>query len=667
MQQEINLPLQPVAAQNWVSRLEIGEAGVRHDLTIKFRAGLLGCVARGSLGYLKPGRYRAALGIRSRTSGSDGYDARILIEVMTCSRAISVHVLSRADLRNAHHEFLFDVPQQASVVELRISALSSVEATIHDLAVDLIGGPPERPLSPAVQLPNWLPLLEVGPAGKRVEFGTEAEQGITETREECSGYVICGPHWPLAPGFYTATAVIEVSKADAQSGEIGRLDVAADETPIASASIHVKNAVQHSVVLPFEVARSGSSAFPPLIELRVFSNGSRSFRVRSVKVEPQRPSSPSGIRHGFGKMLSQPKALLSRPLEHATARSVGPLVHRLEAKMDRQLEQLVSRLDRIERQQHDAKEIVQLRALQTLKGLGIEDHLLGSYGSAPPLHPIGDWHIGTGIDNPTNLHKDRVRKWNELARPALLVWHADLKVMLWPGNESSRAVFITGNFEPSEMSWLADTLKDDMVFIDVGANIWLYTMFAAKLVGPGGRVLAVEPSEREFQRLSFHVTLNDLANVVCLRFAAADSVGEGKLKVAGEEKSGQNTLGKFVTESDVLRVETVRICPLDRVIAEHELERVDVIKIDVEGAELRVLRGLADTIERLRPKLLIELAPDALAGQDTTPDALIDWLRDSRYELFEFSHKTGELQKFESASVPHFSKNFVAIPADAGR
>jgi FkbM family methyltransferase len=91
-------------------------------------------------------------------------------------------------------------------------------------------------------------------------------------------------------------------------------------------------------------------------------------------------------------------------------------------------------------------------------------------------------------------------------------------------------------------------LKDQMVFIDVGANMGIYTMFAAKLVGAGRRVLAIETSEREFQRLSFQVVLNDLGSLTCLRFAPADGLGAGKLKITGEEKSGHNMLGRFVTE-----------------------------------------------------------------------------------------------------------------------
>src|SRR5262249_3965593 len=188
-----------VEARNWVSRLDAGEAGVREGVAIKFRAGLLGCVARGSLGQLKPGRYRLAVGIRSRPKRSAAYDARILIQLMTSGRLICVHVLTRADLRNPHHEFVFDVPKQVTAVELRISALSSVEATIDEVAVDPHGGPREEPLPQAFRL-NCLPLLDVGPAGNRPEFGAEAEQGFTEVLEGCAGWGICGPRWPLVPG-----------------------------------------------------------------------------------------------------------------------------------------------------------------------------------------------------------------------------------------------------------------------------------------------------------------------------------------------------------------------------------------------------------------------------------------------------------------------------------
>jgi FkbM family methyltransferase len=920
MQQEINLPAQPVEGRNWISRLEAGEAGVSLGAAIKFRAGLFGCVARGSLGYLRPGRYRLALGIRSRSKKSTRDQAGILIELIACCRLISAHLLTKADLANTHHKFVFDLPEPATAIEVCISALSSVEATIHEVTVDPLGSPPEERPSQAIRLQNWLPLLDVGPAGRRPEFGAEAEQGVTAAVEGCSGYVVCGPGWPLPPSRYKLTTVVELPKGNRNANAIGRLEVAADTAVIASAEIRANRSIQNPLVLFFEVAQPRSNGLPALIEARVFSKGTVGFRLHALKVE-QQGLPTARTAPWLGNFVLRTRAKLSGLWERTAARSMRPLLYELETALAQQAEEvearqqqlaaallaqlerleagaddrlktiealatrqgaagetlahklerleadsarrgqalevslgerlerleadvarrgqalevslgerleqleanvarrgqalevslgerlerleadvarrgqalevslgerleqleanvarrgqalevslgerlerleadaarreqvteilstrqradvekigrgferlaargslqeqgiaaisgqlrvvsegLGERLDRletdlsryqqviqvavdqqssntqvlqetIEQSDEDFSEVAQQVALlkgiveklptfQMLKGLGIEDHLLQSYGSAPPLHPVGDWHVGTGINNPMALHKERVQKWNALEQPALLVWHADLKVMLWPNDESSRALFITGNFEPSEMSWFADNLTDDMVFIDVGANIGLYTMLGAKLVGSGGRVIAVEPSEREFQRISFHVVLNDLSNVTCLRLAAADRMGVAHLKVAGKEKSGQNTLGKFVTQAtEALRVEKVRTYPLDRVVSEHKLTRVDVIKIDVEGAEMRVLHGLAGTLKSLRPKLLVDLTPDALAVQNTTSQAIIEFLRDQSYQLFEFSRTTGGLQKLRGASTGHDSKNIVAIPA----
>jgi hypothetical protein len=99
-------------------------------------------------------------------------------------------------------------------------------------------------------------------------------------------------------------------------------------------------------------------------------------------------------------------------------------------------------------------------------------------------------------------------------------------VKICPGNELSRVLFLTGNFEPNELTWMSQTLNGGMTMIDVGAHMGMYTMIASKLVGESGVVIALEPSTREFQRLAFHVTLNDLRNVRCLQVAASSSPGK---------------------------------------------------------------------------------------------------------------------------------------------
>jgi FkbM family methyltransferase len=240
-------------------------------------------------------------------------------------------------------------------------------------------------------------------------------------------------------------------------------------------------------------------------------------------------------------------------------------------------------------------------------------------------------------------------------------WLADLLVMIWPGNELSRVLFLTGNFEPNELIWMSGTLTEGMTMIDVGAHMGIYSMIGAKLVGESGVVIALEPSTREFQRLAFHVTLNDLRNVRCLQAAASGSAGEKALKIASEWNSGHNTFGEFFSPAvEKTREERVPTQTLDALVAVHGLERVDLIKIDVEGHELQVLAGAVETLKRFRPRMLIEVFEETLRHHGASVEAVMAFLEAHGYALNEFS-ESGELVPL-SRSVRNGSRNLVALP-----
>jgi FkbM family methyltransferase len=90
-------------------------------------------------------------------------------------------------------------------------------------------------------------------------------------------------------------------------------------------------------------------------------------------------------------------------------------------------------------------------------------------------------------------------------------------------------MFVGGSFEPNEFAWLDTILRPGMTFVDVGANDGLYALFAAQRVGPQGKVLAIEPSQREFMRLDRNLRLNRLTNVRAFRLAASSQYGEATL------------------------------------------------------------------------------------------------------------------------------------------
>jgi FkbM family methyltransferase len=252
----------------------------------------------------------------------------------------------------------------------------------------------------------------------------------------------------------------------------------------------------------------------------------------------------------------------------------------------------------------------------------------------------------------------------ELAVPITVRWHGGTTVDLTLGNDNSLCLYVCGSFEPNEFAFLDKILRPGMVFVDVGANDGYYTLFAARRVGPAGRVVAAEPSSRERAHLQRNLGRNGLDNVAVIPAAIGAISGLADLHLAHGVHAGHNTLGGFAHD-DVVRasLERVRIEPLDAVIARLGLARVDFVKIDVEGAEARVIAGAANVLKAMRPTMLIEVNDKALRAQGNCADSLIGTLRaELRYEIFVFSAVTGLLEPRREGEP--LSANVVAVPRE---
>ncbi|HZB52937.1 MAG TPA: FkbM family methyltransferase, partial [Reyranella sp.] len=232
------------------------------------------------------------------------------------------------------------------------------------------------------------------------------------------------------------------------------------------------------------------------------------------------------------------------------------------------------------------------------------------------------------------------------------------------GNDNSLCLYVCGSFEPNEFAFLDRVLKPGMVFVDVGANDGYYTLFAARRVGPSGRVVAAEPSSRERAHLQRNLGRNGLDNVTVVPAAIGAASGLADLHLAHGVHAGHNTLGSFAHD-DVVRasLERVPIEPLDAVIARLALAQVDFVKIDVEGAEARVIAGAATVLKSMRPILLLEVNDKALRAQGNCADSLIGTLRgELGYEIFVFSPVSGLLEAPRDGDP--LSANVVAIPSE---
>lgn len=281
--------------------------------------------------------------------------------------------------------------------------------------------------------------------------------------------------------------------------------------------------------------------------------------------------------------------------------------------------------------------------------------------AAPRIVPYPGWTTGSDTDADSPGMHVRRAMWENLRKAGTILWLDGLKVRLFPGNETSRVLFLTGLYEPNEFCWLRRYLEPGMTVIDGGANMGLYALYAARRVGPTGTIVAVEPSVREYDRLVAHVRLNRLRNVRCRRFALGRAATRGRLRIAAELNAGHNTLGEFGYEAtELVRVEEVEVRALDAIVADEGLDRVDLVKLDLEGAEYDALLGAEATIRRFRPAILVELADRTLRHQGAHSGQIWDFLEGRGYTLYGFDANHARLQP--AARKPEYdSENLVAV------
>ncbi|MCB0168768.1 MAG: FkbM family methyltransferase [Anaerolineae bacterium] len=281
-------------------------------------------------------------------------------------------------------------------------------------------------------------------------------------------------------------------------------------------------------------------------------------------------------------------------------------------------------------------------------------------GRQPRPYPnwkFGAWRLSTGF-----LPRLRRRLWHNLDAPGLVRWLAGLRIYIYPNEEICRSIFVTGSFEPNQFAFLNNVLTPGMTFVDVGANMGLYTLFAAQKVGQSGSVLAIEPSQREFERLTQNVAINRLNNVRLRQLAVSNCQAEAELLIAREDHPGHNTLGAFGYDSVKLqRKEKVAVERLDDLVEQESLYRVDVIKMDIEGAEFLALQGAENTIARFRPVLLLELSDRTLNLQGCNSRQVWDFLTRFDYHIYKFDQQTG-LPVIAQPQSYFDAENIVALP-----
>jgi FkbM family methyltransferase len=189
-------------------------------------------------------------------------------------------------------------------------------------------------------------------------------------------------------------------------------------------------------------------------------------------------------------------------------------------------------------------------------------------------------------------------------------------------------------YEPHVTRALRDTLGRGATFIDVGANIGYFALLAAKIVGPSGRVLAFEPNPANCELLRRSIATNEFGNVTLHQQAVAESRQTLHFATAGIDSNGR-VVNPAEAAAEVVALPTVEAVALDEALADRA--RIDVIKLDVEGAEARAWRGMQTILARHKPTLLFEFSPVLLRHtSEVEPEAFLRQVND-QYDLYIIS------------------------------
>src|SRR5262249_38123063 len=186
------------------------------------------------------------------------------------------------------------------------------------------------------------------------------------------------------------------------------------------------------------------------------------------------------------------------------------------------------------------------------------------------------------------------------------------------------------DFENMDRAVVRKLLKNCKVFIDAGANLGVYSLLASRTCGPGARIFSFEPSPVEFKKLELTVDWNDLANVIKCPVALSDTNGTLSFFESLEGRGALNRVDRPGDKVSRYRQTQGECARLDDYMSSKGVERIDFIKIDVEGHELPLLEGAANILKTHRPSLMIEMA-DKRASEVSTPEAIWAYLSSLRY------------------------------------
>lgn len=212
-------------------------------------------------------------------------------------------------------------------------------------------------------------------------------------------------------------------------------------------------------------------------------------------------------------------------------------------------------------------------------------------------------------------------------------------------------IYLKGFFEEDTTYALQKLAKPGMIIFDIGANSGAHTLRMAKLAGPSGKIIAFEPIPWARKKLKANIALNPFSNIAVENIALADKSAKNvEVEIAASWPLRTNNAppdrlhhihkGKLVKER-------IDFSTIDDYMRSHEIPRLDIIKIDTDGYELKALRGGSQTLKRFLPALIVEMDTNTLKEHGDTLKDLTFFLEGLGYRFYSSENGFRQMNKQE--------------------